>query len=161
MKFQVLNRTQAKKYTFQQHNHKYIMISIADLDNTANRFNKSPELVDVLHLWFNDEEKPNPTCIKPEDAQKIIAFVNKYVDVVDEIVVHCEAGVSRSAGVCAAIMYIILGDDKYIFDNPRFCPNMTCYTSVLTAYFGGYNQQEVDRKEAHSIEVWRKANGLD
>lgn len=161
MLFQVMNRSDARKYSYQTHGHKYIIISISDMTDEANKFNRSSELLDVLSLWFDDEEKPHPNCITSDDAYKIINFVNKYVDKVDEIVVHCSAGVSRSAGVCAALMCIILGSDKYIFENPKFCPNMTCYRTVLNAYFGSYDEEEIQRKEAKSIAIWRKANGLD
>ena len=58
-------------------------------------------------------------------------------------------------------MCILTGSDDYIFNNPHFCPNMTCYRAVLNAYFGSYDDEEIKRKEAKSIEVWRKANGLD
>lgn len=161
MIFQVMNRTNAKKYSYKTHGHKYIIISISDIGDSANKFNKSSELVDVLRLWFDDEEAPHPNCITSKDAEKIVNFVNQYIDKVDEIVVHCSAGVSRSAGVCGAIMCILTGSDDYIFDNPNFCPNMTCYRAVLNAYFGSYDDEEIKRKEAKSIEVWRKANGLD
>jgi len=161
MIFQVMNRQKARNYTYQEHGHNYIIVSISDIGDQPNQFNRSPECLAVLKLQFNDTEKPDPTAITPTDAEKIIAFVNQYIDQTDEIIVHCEGGVSRSAGVCAALMYIITGDDQYIFDNPKFCPNMTCYTSVLTAYFGSYDKEQVAAKARHSIEVWRKVNDLD
>lgn len=155
MKFQVLNRIAAKNYTYKQHNHKYVIISINDVHDTANKFNRSPELVDVLTLYFDDVEQGDAYCIEKEDAEKIIKFMNKHMDV-DECIVHCTAGVSRSAGVCAALMLIINGSDDEIFNNYRFCPNRTCYRKVLDAYFGSYSEEAIDEKFRKNIEAWRK-----
>ena len=143
MKFQVLNRIAAKNYTYKQHNHKYVIISINDVHDTANKFNRSPELVDVLTLYFDDVEQGDAYCIEKEDAEKIIKFMNKHMDV-DECIVHCTAGVSRSAGVCAALMLIINGSDE------------TCYRKVLDAYFGSYSEEAIDEKFRKNIEAWRK-----
>lgn len=161
MKFRVLSREDARRYTYDIHGHKYVIISISDMKDDANKFNHASELVDVLRLWFDDEEKGHPNCITKDDARKIIEFMNKHINDVDECVVHCGAGISRSAGVAAALMYIINGSDSEIFDSAVFCPNMTCYRMVLEAYFGSYDEVEVDRKYAHFIEIFRKANDLD
>ena len=58
-------------------------------------------------------------------------------------------------------MHIINGNDNPIFDNPKFCPNMTCYRTVMESYYGSYNQKEADDKISHNIRIWREANGLD
>ena len=69
-----------------------------------------------------------------QDAARIVAFVKKYKDSVDGIIVHCDAGVSRSAGVMAAIMKWLTGDDSKIFSDLRFHPNMWCYRLVLNEF---------------------------
>ena len=97
----------------------------------------------------------------PQDGKKIIEFINAYVDKVNKIVVHCEAGISRSAGVCAALMQIINGNDFEVFNNPRYCPNMSCYRTVLEAYYGSYDKEAADEKIAHNIRIWRVQEGLD
>lgn len=160
MKFTVLSRENAKRYTYEIHNHKYVIISISDLKDEPVKFNHTSELVDVLRLWFDDEENNHPNCISEDDGNKIINFINKHKDI-DECVVHCTAGISRSAGVCAALMFIINGSDDEIFENPEFCPNMTCYRTVLKAGLGSIDEKEVERKYNHFIELFRKANDLD
>lgn len=78
------------------------------------------------------------TC---DDADKIVAFCLKWLPETD-LIVHCEAGVSRSAGVCAAIMKWYERSDTMIFNNPYFRPNMHCYRTVLNAF---------DKNERNSI----------
>ena len=40
-----------------------------------------------------------------------------------------------NAGVAAAIMKALFGDDWEVFDNPKYVPNMTCYRTVLDAFY--------------------------
>ena len=41
----------------------------------------------------------------------------------------------KNAWVAAAIMNALFGDDWEVFDNPKYVPNMTCYRTVLDAFF--------------------------
>ena len=133
MKFTVLDRTKAKKYSYKTHGYEYIVISINDVDEMPNRFNHTDELIGVLYLCFDDIVNEDPLSIKDSDSDKIVEFMSRHQDI-EECVVHCHAGVSRSAGVAAALSLVFNGSDKEILENPRFSPNMLCYHSVLDAY---------------------------
>lgn len=65
-------------------------------------------------------------------AEQILQFVNKYKNEVDLIVVHCEAGISRSAGVASALSLIYNGTDEYYFKH--YLPNTLVYRLILNAY---------------------------
>lgn len=45
-----------------------------------------------------------------------------YAHNVNRIIIHCDAGVSRSAGIGAALNKYFNGRDQFYFDN--YCPNM-------------------------------------
>ena len=47
------------------------------------------------------------------------------------VIVHCDAGISRSSGVAAAILKAKTGDDSQIFNSPKYRPNMRCYRIIL------------------------------
>lgn len=66
-----------------------------------------------------------------EQADQVVEFVEKYKDV-ELIVVHCEAGISRSAGLAAALSKIMTGDDIRFFK--KFLPNMLVYRKIINAY---------------------------
>ena len=66
-------------------------------------------------------------------AQQILDFIDSFKDKFDMIVVHCEAGISRSAGVASALSLILNKTDQYYFDH--YCPNMRVYRYILNAYF--------------------------
>ena len=154
MKFTVMNRQAAKKYSYHEHGHSYIIISINNIDESPNRFNHNDELVNVLSLFFDDVGQGQPCCMKQSDADKIIKFVNAYMNV-DECVVHCSAGVSRSAGVAAALMKIVNDSDKEIFDDAKYSPNIGCYSLVLKSFFGSYDKEPLEEKYRCNIETHR------
>ena len=70
-------------------------------------------------------------------ADKILEFVSTYALDIDLIVVHCEAGISRSAGCAAALSLIYNKEDQYYFDN--YLPNMLVYRKIINrAVYHGY-----------------------
>lgn len=160
MDFKVMGVHEAKRYSMKPTGKIIAVISISDTEGEFPCFGSAFKY--KCFLRFNDVESGEYGCITPEDGIKIKNFVNEMLRFgnIDEIVVHCTAGVSRSAGVCAAIMKAITGDDMQIFRNGNFCPNMTCYKTVLEAFFGEYDEDEAKRKEALNILLWRELNNL-
>jgi predicted protein tyrosine phosphatase len=114
---------------------KHIMISIScpndpvELPNSANR-------ISVLFLKFHDFNKPieGYKIFDEEDAKRIIDFVNMNQGSKEDwkLVVHCDAGISRSAGVAAALSKIFNDDDKYFFKH--YLPNSLVYNTILKVY---------------------------
>ena len=155
-----MNREMAKKYSFRTDIPKTIIISISDTHQAANIFYPNDNIVDVLHLNFDDVDTDSTNAMQPSAAETVISFVNRYINDIDQIVVHCGAGISRSAGIAAALMLIINGNDKAIFENGRYCPNMLCYKLMLNAYFGTYDSSAIDEKLTTNIEAWRKLNDI-
>lgn len=175
MFFTVFNRKNCRRFQYAEHDFSSIIITISDPDKDNIIFLKTPEnkIKAVLPLKFDDVDiytaKPTDVIISDEDAKKIVAFVGKYKDSVDNIIVNCEGGVSRSAGCCAAIMLALTGDDSKIFNNPSKCPNMTVYRKVLNAFWdaGYFNREDeslseitIKSKEEHNIDIWKIANEI-
>lgn len=98
----------------------------------------SPWIKDVIHLVFDDVETdcmPENPPINEGQARAIVKFCMKNIDDdVDQIIVHCDAGVSRSAGVAAAITKWYYNEDEQFFNNSQYVPNMRCYRYVLNAF---------------------------
>ena len=166
----ILNRKEAKKFSYESHDFKTAIISITDTDKADVIFEKNEAngIRAVLKLKFDDVERDykNEHCITKEDAENIVKFVNKNKNKVDKFIVHCEAGVSRSAGVGAAIMKALNGDDWDVFKNPLKCPNMKCYRMVLNAfidagYFDEDPMEEIKFKEETNIAKWKEFNEID
>ena len=144
MNVQVMRRSAAVSWCHKAHENPTVMISISDprMEYTSAPFrSKANNVRDILRLSFADADRPGPDVygnmtdmgdmMTEEDAARVAKFVQRHRDT--DIIVHCDAGISRSSGVAAAIMRYLTGNDDAIFDNGRYCPNMWCYRKTLQA----------------------------
>ena len=112
---------------------KYVVIGMVSC------YDNHPQLqegyIDYLKLKFYDMDFATPIWpgITSDDAEKILDFAEEYKNKVDLIVVHCNAGISRSSGAAAALSLIYNGDDNWIFKDLRYMPNMRVYRKILEA----------------------------
>lgn len=148
MKITIMSRHDAVQYCNKQNDEKTIIISISDpymVYTSKPHKGKNSGVLDILMLVFADADRVSAPDVygrivsqndmmTDSDAQKIVVFLNKYPDT--DIIVHCDAGISRSSGVAAAIMKYYTGDDSSIFKNHHYYPNMWCYRKTLTALMG-------------------------
>lgn len=140
MNFYVCSRENAKRMSYKICE-PTLIISITDPNKMPNNFAKNPNIKSICRVMFDDidknEEKEGYLIAMTEkDAEKIKSCVEKHKDKVDCIIVHCEAGISRSSGVMAAIQKYLIGSDEAIFNNAKYCPNMHCYKMMLEQFFG-------------------------
>lgn len=132
---EILSRTNMIDFSFHVHKERIAVISISDIDKGSPEVFNNPEngIIEQLQLHFDDVEIGKPNCITDEIAEKIAAYINRVRNNAGKVIVHCEAGISRSAGVGARIIKFLNDNDMFVFNNPRFRPNMTCYRKVLNA----------------------------
>jgi len=137
MKVNVMSRMKISEFSQQKHDERIAVVSISDPDKESPMLqNESGNgIVRLLQLHFADVETGQPDCMTDCQAKSIAEFVLNVQDKADRIIVHCEAGVSRSAGTAAAIMKYINGNDWGVFDDPGKRPNMTCYRKVLNSFY--------------------------
>lgn len=137
MKIFVMNRKEAINFCKYPHLAQFVMISIStpfEEYDSAPFSNTTNNVIDICPVQFFDLDNTYPIkkgLMEYKDAKKIVDFVSKYKDKI--IIVHCDAGQSRSAGVAAALSKYYNNDDSEYFDNPRFTPNMWCYKLMLNA----------------------------
>lgn len=91
-----------------------------------------------LFFWDLDalpEGATQESCplAQPSDGESIVDLVLAHADA-RRIVIHCTAGKSRSAAVAAALHLVLNGNDKPIFGNPQYRPNILVYRHVLNAW---------------------------
>lgn len=122
-------------------NNKCVIVSITaplsenpdmELPVFANNLN----ILDVFRMQFNDYTyKVNELSIpERKDFIGLKDFIDKYRDEVDEIIVHCAAGVSRSAG-CAVALSQYLSIEDNISNNERYKPNRLVYRLAIYELF--------------------------
>jgi predicted protein tyrosine phosphatase len=96
-----------------------LQLSFADRDMVREA---TPEVIEKYDLF------------RPEQAKQILDFIGENWDKVEAFLVHCEAGISRSPAIAAAITKIAGGDDAYYFRH--YSPNRYVYKTLLEAHFG-------------------------
>lgn len=119
MYFAVINLKSALDKSFYPKIKKsFIVISITS--NCIKKPYKIPDnenCLDVLYIKFDDinysdDRVGEYECpILEKDAKMILSFVFKYKNQVNDILIHCEAGMSRSPAVALALS-TILNEDK-------------------------------------------------
>lgn len=149
----IMSRRDAMRYCYGSHPFPSVMISISDpcmVYETAPFFSPANRVLDILRLTFADADGVGSHVWVPQeathghgrqaavedlmtaaDAQRIARFLHRHPD--RDVIVHCDAGLSRSAGVAAAILKHFNGDDSPVFDSGKYYPNMWCYRLTLEA----------------------------
>lgn len=151
MQIEAISRTQAEQIIFPDDT---LIISISNIDQSTPKINAN----NILLLHFDDEEKPHANAMTELDAKKIVDIVKLHKNKINEIIVHCGAGVSRSAGVAAALGKWLNGDDGFIFNNFKYCPNFTCYRLVLNEALGSTDEKNLEELFTKNIKGWVKEN---
>lgn len=143
MQFIVLSRDEVEKFDCEK---PYILISITCPKDIEPTLQISETRVDILKMRFHDWDikakelllsdkySVNPRTAEwvffsEAHAQEIIKFVNQHINKVDLIVVNCAAGISRSAGVAAALSKCLTGEDAYFFEH--YIPNSLVYSTII------------------------------
>ena len=141
MTIKIFSRQQAVKQSYTDFDGSKIIISISDPFNEKVKFNRTNRSIkDVLYLSFYDISEESKSIfggyesMSPIDAVLIRDFILKWQDKVDTIWVQCEMGMSRSAGVAAAISEHFELDSNDILNNSSYFPNILCYNLTKEAF---------------------------
>ena len=146
MIYKAVSRATCERFCNQKHPLKSIIISIKSSwdTNPPKVFCSDTNKVQaILSLAFDDVEADDPLmflqgskehCMTHKDAMLVRAFVKHWFERVDMIIVHCDAGVSRSAGIVSALMQIYDSKGWVMWKTQSKSPNMTCFLRTLEAY---------------------------
>lgn len=114
MKYRKMSRTTCERYCTQNHLKTSVIISIKtswDKESPQLYCDKKNNVKDILFLSFDDTEDSR-YGMQESDGVKVAEFVHTYLNVVDVIIIHCDGGISRSAGVLYALLFYYERVDK-------------------------------------------------
>lgn len=116
----------------------HIVISITDEIKHKVKINQTAFTKGIIHLYFHDVDEKfiGPEKFKPfsgEQARAILGFMKDYEDEVEFVLCQCDAGISRSAGVAAALSKIYNDEDEMYFKN--YIPNSLVRRLILEENF--------------------------
>ncbi len=105
----------------------YLVISISSHEESFATIPSNEHCLDKIFLKFDDQSYQTQKTfayyegvahpMKDDDAIKLLKFVLLYKDKINDIIVHCEAGISRSPAIALALSEILNGKEdpeKYI-----------------------------------------------
>ena len=126
VKFETCNRQHAETEHIPG---EHYMISIYTDKDTPAALAKNPLRLDTLVLCFDDVnteqivkytstvKKHHRVLFNEELAKQVLEFVAKYAKDGARFVIHCDAGISRSPGMAAALDLIYGNDNSKWFKN--------------------------------------------
>jgi hypothetical protein len=132
-----------------------------------NSFPIDNELIDKVHdhitvsFWDIEEEVGEYKPISEKEAFEIANFISKYKNEIGKtkkVLIHCSAGISRSAGVGLATKCIVEHDgDKYDFSlypcgitqMRRYYPNLVVYDKIVEQYNNSNNLYNKIKKDLY------------
>lgn len=146
MNVYVLNKHSAQMFHSDLIGNKpYAMISILSNPKESIKLENDPNRLFYLRMNFDDIDRDIDRDIDPtkyrlfnqEDAKEILSFAKKIKNNVDAIVVHCEAGISRSPAVGLALAQLLdaKNQDRIEYRFPLY--NRHVYNTILKTHFGG------------------------
>jgi hypothetical protein len=96
------------------------------------------DMLSITNAGYKHEiqESGGKGLFTDEQAVQVVDFVDGMKGKIEVLICHCEAGISRSSGMAAAINLVVNGSDEEIFKNIKYLPNMFVYRKVLNAFMG-------------------------
>lgn len=154
--FIVYNRTTIE--SIDPHEVPHVIVSIrSPKDPNEARLPVGQHTLGVLRLTFHDmddahmaypaiRQEYEAQCFSRDQARQIVTLVRSNPQA-QRLLVHCDAGFSRSPAVAAALSKALTGDDRKFF--MRYSPNMRVYRMLLEEYMGaaGANDGDHDHRD--------------
>lgn len=141
MNILVRSRSEAKAFTSDV---PWAAISVSTYADDFPKLNKCQQ-VGLLQLCFHDideldrwadspayEAEAVPVMFTYQMAQQVWCFVEQHRGKIETLLVHCEAGVSRSPAIAGAIAECLEGSREPHFRGKQ--PNMRVYNKLLVCW---------------------------
>jgi len=124
VKFVVMSRDAVESLRVAE-NVKYAVLSISNTGDGPPKIRCGPNLMGVLCVQFDDAlvDSVGKRSLNTAQAAQMVRFADRMVaDGADVVVVHCEAGISRSAATAAVLSARYGLDNRHLFRLP-YLPN--------------------------------------
>ncbi len=113
------------------HDVPHLIISITSAEDDVARIPAGPHTLELIRLSFLDVAEGQPGAMTEEHAMKILAAFERHRPPLERVVLHCDAGVSRSPGVALALATLVGADTTEI--GRRYAPNRHVVHTLLRA----------------------------
>lgn len=164
----VMSQMDAISHSYKQDIKSCVIVSITCANDTVPAFYKPNSLhkgdikvKDVFDMHFDDIDHYIEGFREPRnvDFAGLKTFIDKYKDLVDEIVVHCHAGISRSSACASAICKYLGLDYKGIWGSGDYVPNRLVFKLTLNELNENISEEEL--KELYMLNDYALNNVVD
>lgn len=155
----VLGRIDAEEFRC---DHPWGCISIATVPGDHPPLRRRNRVA-LLQLVFADITTSDARFAHFEDehAHDILDFVTHHWDEMETLLIHCDAGISRSSAVAAVISRLKFGEESEFFEEP-FEPNPLVYRTLREVASGRADYQDDDSAaEDEEPQYWEECNSFD
>jgi len=139
MKIHITNRATIELPNTCVKNH--VIISISTPYDIIPKISQNNNTIGILNLVFDDSDHKildfkeqvgrDQVLFTDEMAFCIFNFIERMKERIEIIIVHCDAGISRSSAVAAGLALYYNKDDKWIFNSKLYYPNRFVYSKML------------------------------
>ena len=119
MEFFVYSRAAIERIA--PHDVPHLIVSITSSIDDIARLPENEHTLGVVRLVFLDVPAHLPAPMTSDDAAEILDAFARHRDRIERVIVHCDAGVSRSPAVAVALARIAGQDDRDLL--ARYRPN--------------------------------------
>ena len=139
----------------------FILISITNPWSRHIRIPTNKHCKGILRLRFHDtaQKHRGKVHFRHRHAQRIKRFVLRHDT--DLIICQCRAGISRSAGVGAALAKYYNLDVEEYFTTGGYVPNLLVFRTLLEAFGIGIGDDEIAQYRRQFINRFREKAGLE
>lgn len=147
---EIMGKDECTMFSEETLDNNYIIISINDSGHNTTIYS-NPKIKDVLALTFDDIELKEHEdgfikLMEVSQGERIKSFVDKYKGYVNNIVVHCTAGISRSGAVGCVLARYLNGNDEYLLKTGRYIPNKYIYKLMCEVFNLEYSDELFEEK---------------
>ena len=157
-KIVIRNRSNIGEY-IEQVNEDFLLISITNPWSRHVRIPANKHCKGILRLRFHDtaQKHRGKVHFRRRHAQRIKRFVLRHDSGL--IICQCLAGISRSAGVGAALAKYYKLDAEEYFTKGCYVPNLLVFRTLLEAFGIEIGDDEIARYRRHFIDRFREMAG--
>lgn len=149
MRVRIMSKMECIQYTYLDKVKPCVIISINCPSELPPRLLNHVNIHSVEYIYFDDIEQrhvelgSNLKLMEERDVERIYDFIKSCEkdERIEEIIVHCHAGISRSSAVAAGICLMLKQDDMWIWEG-GYLPNRHVFTMMNSKI--GLSQEEID-----------------
>lgn len=160
MKYQAISEVEAIRLSYQENLEPTLLISITCPETKdLPKFHLNENILYIHRMKFHDlTEAYNEECqlLTNDQLLELQSIIDGYKNQINQIVVHCAAGISRSSAIAAGLALYLGDSDDFIWTTKRYLPNKHCFTIMNQVFALGLTEEAIDQRYQTNQELYAR-----